>query len=228
MDWIGDRCLLVGCSGGCPETLRRRSSTGFVAFVAPIARGPAKRSRRQTDRCPPVRLPCKLLGNRAAYLWRHTDKRTVTGAWFRKRNDENSKRPRLQRPSRPETKTKTKTTTTTMAEIRAAHLLIKHTGSRNPISRRTGEQITLKPADALIELEKYEEKIIKEGIHKAFPVYAQQRSDCSSYSRNGDLGYFGPGVMQKSFEDAAFELLAGEMSGPVSSDSGYHLIYRIA
>ena len=44
---------------------------------------------------------------------------------------------------------------TTMAEqVRTAHLLIKHTGSRNPVSRRTGEQVTLSPEDALAELRK--------------------------------------------------------------------------
>ena len=42
-----------------------------------------------------------------------------------------------------------------MAEqVRTAHLLIKHTGSRNPVSRRTGEQVTLSPEDALAELRK--------------------------------------------------------------------------
>mmetsp|Transcript_22688 Transcript_22688/g.38591 ORF Transcript_22688/g.38591 Transcript_22688/m.38591 type:complete len:118 (+) Transcript_22688:105-458(+) len=113
-------------------------------------------------------------------------------------------------------------------DIRAAHLLIKHTGSRNPVSRRTGEQITLSPHDALIELEQYHQRILKEGVAKAFPKYAKARSDCSSFDRNGDLGVFGRGMMQKPFEEAAFQLRVGEMSGPVSTDSGYHLIYRIS
>ena len=34
--------------------------------------------------------------------------------------------------------------------------------------------------------------------------------------------------MQKPFEDASFGLEVGQMSGIVSTDSGYHLIYRIA
>lgn len=112
--------------------------------------------------------------------------------------------------------------------VRAAHLLIKHTGSRNPVSRRTGQPVTLSPEDALAELKTYQQKIQSEGIHDAFPKYAKERSDCSSFSRNGDLGEFGPGQMQQPFEDASFALEPGQMSDIVSTDSGYHLIYRIS
>ena len=115
-----------------------------------------------------------------------------------------------------------------MSQVRCAHLLIKHSGSRNPVSRRTNQSVTMSPEDALAELEEFERKIHQEGIHEAFPKYAHMRSDCSSYDRNGDLGAFGRGAMQKPFEDASFALAVGEMSGPVSTDSGYHLIYRIA
>lgn len=79
-------------------------------------------------------------------------------------------------------------------EVRCAHLLIKHTGSRNPVSRRTGEQVTLSPQDALAELQKYEATIKAEGIHTAFPKYAFERSDCSSCRNQGDLGFFGRGM----------------------------------
>jgi len=70
-------------------------------------------------------------------------------------------------------------------------------------------------------------KIQSEGL-ASFPLYAKERSDCSSFRANGDLGTFGRGAMQQSFEEASFALQVGEMSGIVSSDSGYHLIYRIA
>ena len=112
-------------------------------------------------------------------------------------------------------------------QVRTAHLLIKHTGSRNPVSRRTGAQVRLSPEEALSELRHYQSKIQAEGIHEAFPRYASERSDCGSFSQNGDLGMFGRGMMQKPFEDASFQLEVGEMSGIVSTDSGYHLIYRI-
>ena len=114
-----------------------------------------------------------------------------------------------------------------MSEVRCAHLLIKHTGSRNPVSRRTGQQITMSPEDAKKELQQYEAKIRSEGLN-SFPKYASERSDCSSYKNQGDLGFFGRGDMQEPFENAGFALQVGEMSGIVSTDSGLHLIYRIA
>jgi NIMA-interacting peptidyl-prolyl cis-trans isomerase 1 len=77
-------------------------------------------------------------------------------------------------------------------------------------------------------LKEFEAKIRSEGVDSAFPKYALERSDCSSYKNGGDLGFFGPGMMQEPFEDASFGLQIGEMSGIVSTDSGYHLIYRIA
>lgn len=86
----------------------------------------------------------------------------------------------------------------------------------------------MSPEDAMKELQGYEAKIRIEGVDTAFPVYAEQRSDCSSFRNKGDLGDFGRGAMQKPFEDASFALQPGEMSGIVSTESGYHLIYRIA
>lgn len=113
-------------------------------------------------------------------------------------------------------------------QVRAAHLLIKHTGSRNPVSRRTGQEVSLSPEEAIQELRQYEAKIKEEGVAEAFPKYASERSDCSSFKAKGDLGFFGPGMMQQPFEEASFALQPGQMSGIVSTDSGVHLIYRIA
>ncbi len=55
---------------------------------------------------------------------------------------------------------------------------------------------------------------------------AVTESDCSSARKRGDLGFFGKGQMQKEFEDAAFALQPGEMSGVVETASGVHLIQR--
>lgn len=115
------------------------------------------------------------------------------------------------------------------SQVRVAHLLIKHSSSRNPVSRRTGNPTTIDPASALSELQSYESRIKSSAsIASAFSKYATERSDCSSFKHGGDLGFFGRGMMQQAFEDASFALEVGQMSGPVSTDSGYHLIYRIA
>jgi hypothetical protein len=78
-------------------------------------------------------------------------------------------------------------------QVRAAHLLIKHSGSRNPVSRRTGMPVDLGSVDAVRELELYEERIRSEGL-ESFSRYAKERSDCGSYANGGDLGFFGPGM----------------------------------
>ncbi|MDC2863886.1 peptidylprolyl isomerase PrsA [Bacillus sp. BP-3] len=48
--------------------------------------------------------------------------------------------------------------------------------------------------------------------------------DTVSKDNGGDLGYFGPGKMIPEFEDAAYKLNVGEISEPVKSSKGYHII----
>lgn len=61
-----------------------------------------------------------------------------------------------------------------------------------------------------------------------FAELASKYSDCSSAKRGGDLGPFSRGAMQKPFEQAAFALKVGELSSPVHTDSGIHIIQRTA
>jgi len=114
------------------------------------------------------------------------------------------------------------------AEIRAAHVLIKHAGSRNPVSwRRPDEQVTRGKAEARAELLGIREKVVAGEME--FGEAAAKFSDCSSAKANeGDLGFFGEGQMQKPFEEAAYALKVGEVSGVVDSDSGLHIIKRLA
>ena len=65
-------------------------------------------------------------------------------------------------------------------------------------------------------------------MHSMFQDIATRESDCSSAERGGDLDFFSKGQMQKAFEDASFGLSVGELSGLVDSDSGIHVILRIA
>lgn len=92
-----------------------------------------------------------------------------------------------------------------MAQVQCLHLLIKHEGSRNPVSRRTNASTAgVKKADAIAELKQWEARIRKGDI--SFEAAAQERSDCGSFAAGGDLGMFGRGDMQKPFEDASFAL----------------------
>mmetsp|Transcript_34391 Transcript_34391/g.55636 ORF Transcript_34391/g.55636 Transcript_34391/m.55636 type:complete len:113 (-) Transcript_34391:798-1136(-) len=112
-----------------------------------------------------------------------------------------------------------------MSKVQAAHILVKHSGSRRPSSWRE-EHITRSKDEAISILKEYRKKIV--SGEKRFEDIAKTESDCSSARKGGDLGLFGPGEMQKPFEDAAFALKIGELSDIVSTDSGVHIIKRIA
>ena len=61
---------------------------------------------------------------------------------------------------------------------------------------------------------------------EAFSDLAQKFSKCPSGRSGGDLGEFGRGQMVKPFEDAAFSLQIDQVSEPVQTQFGYHLIQR--
>jgi peptidyl-prolyl cis-trans isomerase NIMA-interacting 1 len=65
-------------------------------------------------------------------------------------------------------------------------------------------------------------------LRALFEEIAKEESDCSSAKRGGDLGPFGRNKMTPPFEKAAFALKVGELSGLVESDSGVHVILRVA
>ena len=69
-------------------------------------------------------------------------------------------------------------------------------------------------------------KKLEEG--KSFEDLAKDFSKCPSGQQGGDLGHFSKGQMVKPFEEAAFSLEVGEVSSPVQTQFGYHLIKREA
>ena len=67
---------------------------------------------------------------------------------------------------------------------------------------------------------------IKNG--EKFGKIAKELSlDSGSAKRDGNLGYFSKGKMVKEFESAAFNLQVGQISEPVKTQYGYHIIKRV-
>ncbi len=76
-------------------------------------------------------------------------------------------------------------------------------------------------------------EIVTEGadraqIFKNFTEAAKKYSKCPSGKAGGVLGWFSRGDMVPEFEKVAFELPNGQVSEPVKTQFGWHLIYDIA
>lgn len=84
---------------------------------------------------------------------------------------------------------------------------------------------SVKASHILVETEEKAKNIlseIKSGL--SFEDAARKYSSCPSNQQGGDLGYFTRGRMVPEFEDAAFALDKGQISEPVKTMYGYHLI----
>jgi len=91
---------------------------------------------------------------------------------------------------------------------RAAHILIEVDGTSD--------------AEAKAQLEEIAAQLAAGGD---FATLAKEHSDDpGSANEGGDLGYAGPGVYDPAFEDALYALKEGQVSAPVRSEFGWHLI----
>jgi len=63
---------------------------------------------------------------------------------------------------------------------------------------------------------------------ESFAKIAQEKSLCPSGKRGGDLGTFGRGQMVRPFELAAFAMNKSQVSAPVKTEFGWHLIKRLS
>lgn len=102
---------------------------------------------------------------------------------------------------------------TTPEERRASHILIAAPKDA--------------PADVRAKARARAEALLAQvkAAPDSFAELAKKNSDDpGSAERGGDLDYFSRGAMVKPFEDAAFALKPGEISGVVESDFGYHII----
>jgi len=100
--------------------------------------------------------------------------------------------------------------------IRASHILISYEGAP-----RTGA--TRSKAEAMALAEEIQAKL---RAGESFEELARAYSDCPSAQKGGDLGFFAKGQMVKPFEEAAFGLEVGGVSGIVETPFGYHIIKR--
>ena len=84
----------------------------------------------------------------------------------------------------------------------------------------------VKASHLLVKTEEEALKLKEEiAAGKEFAQAAMEVSLCPSGQNGGDLGYFTKGQMVKEFENAAFSMEIGEVSNPIRTQFGYHLIY---
>ncbi len=77
---------------------------------------------------------------------------------------------------------------------------------------------------ALDKIKEIRERIVNDKSD--FAEEAKKHSDCPSGAQGGSLGWFGRGMMVPEFDKAAFEMKKGEVSGVVTTEFGYHIIYK--
>ncbi|MDR5738429.1 SurA N-terminal domain-containing protein [Caballeronia sp. LZ016] len=103
----------------------------------------------------------------------------------------------------------------TEGQVRASHILVNAPKDASAADKAKAKQ---KAESLLAQVKAHPDQ---------FAEVAQKNSDDpGSASKGGDLGYFARGQIAggKAFDDAAFSLKKGEVSGIVESDFGYHII----
>ncbi|MEO8523983.1 MAG: SurA N-terminal domain-containing protein [Caldimonas sp.] len=102
---------------------------------------------------------------------------------------------------------------TSPEERRASHILVKADKDAPKADRDKAKA----KAEALLAE-------VKKDPSRFAEIAKKNSDDEGSATKGGDLDFFGRGAMVKPFEDAAFGLKPGEISGVVESDFGYHVI----
>ena len=83
----------------------------------------------------------------------------------------------------------------------------------------------VKACHILVQTREQAEQIRQEIINgRNFGAAAKEYSMCPSAAEGGDLGYFSRGMMVPAFDNAAFNLPIGEVSQPIQTEFGWHLI----
>lgn len=103
--------------------------------------------------------------------------------------------------------------------VHARHILIRAAGAPMPV--RPGQK-ELSDAEALAKATEIRKKL--EGGADFAQLAKEESDDTTSGMNGGDLGFFGHNQMVPPFEKAAFALKPGELSEPVKTPFGYHII----
>jgi len=104
-------------------------------------------------------------------------------------------------------------------EAKGSHILIRFKGSKVPL--KPNEKDLTEP-EALAKAQDIRSKLV---AGTDFATLAKTESDdAGSGTKGGDLGSFRRGQMVKPFDEAAFTLPIGQVSEPVRTDFGYHII----
>lgn len=104
-------------------------------------------------------------------------------------------------------------------EVKARHILIRFQSSTVPV--KPGEK-DITEAEALAKAQDLRKKLVAGGDFAA--IAKEESDDAGSAASGGELGFFRHHQMVPSFETAAFAMKDGEISDPVKSQFGYHVI----
>lgn len=100
-------------------------------------------------------------------------------------------------------------------QIHARHILIKVEPEADDAAWKEAQQKALE----------VREKATAEGAD--FAKLAEEYSEGPSASQGGDLGWFGRGRMVPEFEEAAFNLEKSQVSEPIKTQFGWHLVKKV-
>lgn len=103
--------------------------------------------------------------------------------------------------------------------VAARHILVKFKGS--PVPQREGKP-ELTEEQALAKVNELKKQLAAGGDFAA--IAKAESDDTGSGNNGGELGSFSRGQMVPAFEEAAFKLPVGQVSDPVKTQFGYHLI----